>query len=253
VEIHGKNLDDSKVAIARNRFEKRDSRGQKRYKARLTFDELLGHFANDCMSFTAIGALICEEGITRERVRQIYNQYFRDLLPGKKTGRRRVRICTLKRRAVATSFAKSDFSDDEILGKVAKLATEASCVVERSLVGNEWKKGAFRRILINNSNYAVYIAHARCYSGGGKTPRCRFEISRTVLREVAGIVFVLEVDGFENRVLVIPSRHVTRAVRETGNSLFLYPPLVRHPVVSTKPFILDWNQYENAWPSQQGE
>lgn len=251
MEIRGKKLDDARVANAKRKFESASLKFRKGRKTTLTFDELLDHFANDCMSFTAIGMMVCETGVTYERVRQIYNKYFVDLFPNKRTGRRRQRICTLKRRRIAATSARDDFSDNEVLTKIAQLAKAAGCAVKRPLVGKEWKKGAFSRIFINEADYSVHVARRACRIPTGR-PKCSFTLSVNVMKEVAGVILLMEVDGCESRILVIPSQDILRAYqRQKAKHLGIYPLLRKSTSKKGRSTLLEWDKYENAWPSQQ--
>ena len=124
---------DDSVARARRRFERGMAWGARNKKIKLGFYELLGYFANDGMRFRDIGRLACEEGVSRQRIYQLYNEYFRPLSPGKRTGRERERVRILKRHEIAAEAIARDFSGEESLAKIAQLAREAGCRVERAL------------------------------------------------------------------------------------------------------------------------
>jgi len=66
--------------------------------SRFTMDELRELFRSDCNNFTTIAAML---GVTRERVRQIYNRHFRDEFGAYRTGHARQIICRRKRTSVA--------------------------------------------------------------------------------------------------------------------------------------------------------
>ena len=91
-------LHDSVVQTARQRFEA--NRNQQGPLCRLGFEELFRVFGEDCNSYTALAE---QAGVSREAVRYIYNKYFRELVPGRKSGRERQRVCTLER-AVHASY-----------------------------------------------------------------------------------------------------------------------------------------------------
>jgi len=78
------------IAKMRAKFDTPQKRGRGR-KIMLSFDELLDRFAVTCTRYSDVAR---ECGITRERARQIYNQYFRDIFGSSRGGRAREKTCT---------------------------------------------------------------------------------------------------------------------------------------------------------------
>lgn len=91
--MNGRKFDATLVAIAKESFEaNRTSR--KRAFVSLTFEELLGYFADYGMTFTDISKIAAEKPVSKECIRRIYNDYFKDLFPRRETGRQRQKAHT---------------------------------------------------------------------------------------------------------------------------------------------------------------
>jgi len=251
VEIRGKKLDDAQVAIARERLER--NRLHRNNKIKLTFDELLDDFANDCMTFTAIAGSACEDGFTKERIRQVYNEYFRDLFPTKRTGRRRRKICRLKRIRIATKNALADFSDDQSLAKIARAAIAAGCMVERTVSNTRGGEIYLsRRMLsINGLRYNISHPHTPIDHGGILYLHCT--IAPHLLNSTNGIIILQEIEGFPERIFVLPSRDFEIAYNCGQKRFYIYIPLERRPTYKNHVSRIDWWKYENAWPLALGE
>lgn len=255
MEVHGKKLDDRGVACARRSFEKGVG-GNRRRKITLSFDEFLDHFANDCMSFKDVAQIACKGGVSRERIRQLYERYFRQLFPAKRTGQERQQICGLKRRRVAEKVAKHDFSGNSSLAKVARYAKEAGCTVERVVSRKRGQVAVSHRLLsVNGMPYQVYCTRnvsrpsVRCiarYSHVG--------VLKQSLHRVAGIIVLQEDVGSTDRIFIIPTRDVLDAYgSHERRSLSLFIPTESRPVYQNSQPRLAWGKYEDAWPRAQGK
>ncbi len=255
MEVHGKQLDDHRVACARQKFDK-SMGGRRAKKITLNFDEFLDHFANDCMSFTDVAQIACEGGVSRERIRQLYQKYFRRLFPAKRTGQERQQICTLKRRRVAVEMAMHDFSGNSSLAKVARYAKEAGCTVERVVWQKKGRQFVSRRLLsIYGMRYQVYCCR------NVRRPQVpligrysHVTVLKQSLHRVTGIIVLQEDVGPANRIFIIPTRDVLDAYgSHERRSLSLLVPIERRPICQKSRTRLAWGKYENAWPQAQGK
>ena len=233
MEVRGKKLDDLNVARARRNFEKDLTGSDRRRKITLSFDEFLDYFANDCMSFKDVAQIACEGGASRERIRRLYEKYFRQLFPSNRTGQERQQICVLKQHRVAVRMAVHDFSGNPSLAKIARHAKEAGCTVER-VVSRKWRQlvVSHRLLLINEMCYQVYCTRnvsrpsVRClarYSHVG--------ILKQSLQQVVGIIVLQEGVGSADRIFIIPTRDVLDAYgSHERRSLSLFIPTEKRPV-----------------------
>lgn len=125
-------LDDEVVQARRREYFLVMNRTESRHgkiKVTMTFEELFEAFQSDCITLTRIGEL---NGVSRERIRQIYNLWFRDLFEGK-SGRGRIKACTIVNRAVRREGLKHVGLDDPTTfhGFVSQKAISLGFAVER--------------------------------------------------------------------------------------------------------------------------
>ena len=90
--------------------------------ASFSFEELLEIFRNDCLKFSEIGK---QFGVSRERIRQIYQHYFSQVIPRRPNGRVREKVCTLKKRSVKALDFFQDKRFSSLLERVAQEEIEA--------------------------------------------------------------------------------------------------------------------------------
>ena len=88
-------LNDPKVRQRQRKWEARNRDGFS-VKITMGFEELFDAFQSDCITQSQIAKI---NGVSRERIRQIYDKWFADLFDGKK-GLDRVKACTIVRHAV---------------------------------------------------------------------------------------------------------------------------------------------------------
>ena len=253
MEIRGKSLDDARVARVRARFE-RDRTKPHRLKKPilLTFDELLDHFANDCMTFADIGKIIVDGGMTRERVRQLYNRYFVGLFPTRKNGRKRQKVCILKRRHIAKKEAMTNFSDDELLAYVAQKAQLAGYIVHRKVENRGSSAFANKNILLmNGSSYTVHFVQS-ALARSHDSPALFFSVgfSSRILKSTKGAIIVTRREGVEH-IFIVPSREVLAKYGSGKHRVTVCIAPERRPVYKNNVPRLDWWKYENAWPPQK--
>lgn len=202
-------------------------------RLRLSFDELLDRFSLDCNTFTSIGI---ESGVSRERIRQVYNKYFRAILGEHRDGRTRVKICTRKRNSVKRQeLAAQDpvrFLDVLTLARAAGKHAGPS-------IGVYSKKGVRVRttsIEINGKMCAV----RRCGKPTQTSPKTH-PYWRIHARINAATEFIICVTAAG--VFVVPAKDVA------SYSGWLYIPTVR-PEDSrypTYPRRVDFWKYHEAW------
>ena len=255
MEVHGKKLDDHGVACARRSFDK-GMGGNRPRKITLNFDEFLDHFANDCMSFSDVAQIACEGGVSRERIRQLYEKYFRQLFPAKRTGQERQQICLLKRRRIAVKMAIHDFSGNSSLAKVARYAKEAGCTVERVVSRTGGQQVVAHRLLsIDGMRYQVY----RTRNVRRPSVRCMAVYSHVCvlkqsLHRVTGIIVLQQDVGQADRIFIIPTRDILDAYgSHERRSLSLFIPIEKRPIYKNSRPRLAWEKYEDAWPQAQGK
>src|SRR6185437_1125180 len=117
-------LEHPAVQAAKARWDAREK--YRSSKHNLTFEELFEYFKADCVRQTRVAELA---GITRQRIHQIYNKWFRDLFEGK-SGHDRRHACTLENRQVELKRAEAELFEDPFVKKIVQKARTAGCTVE---------------------------------------------------------------------------------------------------------------------------
>lgn len=248
MKIQGKIIDDEQLACVRLRFERYCARrsGAKR-PALPAFDELLGYYANDCMSFRDIEEIVFRDGKCG-RASRLYYRYIASLFPSRKDGRKRRKICTLKRRQIAKREAARDFSDEEVLLRVGQAAAAAGCTVQREVkLSSRRLFRAKHTVLLNGLVYSVH--YCKKASMARSVPYSRVTLTKEILKRTDGVIVLREWKGPE-QFFVIPSQEILAAYGEGGKPPYftIYIPTDRRPVYRNNTPRLDWWQYENAWP-----
>jgi hypothetical protein len=142
---------------------------------------------------------------------------------------------------------KTKVSGEEYFAKITRFAKMAGCRVARlarPLAGTS----DFRRdvVLIEGKKYKVY--HPQYLRKIEDRRYCYGCISKNSLVKVAGIIIAVEVEGFPERIFIVPTAEIIDAYGyQEGKNFYFYIPLVgRGPHSHTGR--LDWWKYEQAWP-----
>lgn len=192
-------------------------------------------------------------GVTRERIRQIYNQYFRELFDDKSGSERRKAYTPINRLAKVQRSENELFSDPFIKRLVEK-ARAAGCTVEAipHLYEGEILTGevSTRKLLINGhlcSLHQITTAWQRCISGG------RFyastNIRRSTMIDTEALILHIEAAGFTERIFVIPTATLRAAhpSAATRRDTCLYLPTQKLPGYRNIRSRIDYWQHEDAW------
>ena len=221
-----------------------------RRKHNASFEDWLEYFKSDCVRFEAIGD---EVGLTRERVRQIYNDHFCELFEGK-SGRERVQACTLESRHVKTKRSESElFENDPVVRVVVEKARAVGCRVsavptlsEGVPTGSVWA----RRVLVNGHLCSLH----RLQQVWSLRATCRryahASVSLTTLAEVGACIFHVTLENLPVRTFVIPSLDLQSRKRGSGPkkaAASIYFPTEKLPTNPQGCKGHDWWQYEDAW------
>jgi AraC-like DNA-binding protein len=192
-------------------------------------------------------------GLSRERIRQIYDRQFRELFGGK-SGRERFSAYTLKRR-----LAQADQKAKERERKVAELnpvidqARAAGCTVNFVLrkKGRKTTRDIEPRLLdINGRRCLIYpsISRSAIQGEGGKRRYVSVRVSHGTVLGVEAVVLRTTVRKHPEHTFVIPSKALLRAYfNPPKDSAALYiaaEPL--SPYNNHFPRVDYWN-YEDAW------
>jgi hypothetical protein len=189
-------------------------------------------------------------GLSRERIRQIYNRDFRDLFGGE-SGRKRFSAYVLNKRHVqAKERQRKIFAE---LHPIMARARAAGCTVNfiwRKEDHNSIREIEPRLLAINGHQCLIYPSVSRAaFQGKGRKRRyVSVDVSYDSLLAVQAVVIRTAVKRQPEYIFVIPSKVVLKAYfcgfRETAR---LYLPTVKIPPYNNQfPRIEHWI-HERAW------
>ena len=175
-------------------------------------------------------AIARRAGVSREYIRQVYNERFADVFPNRKN------VVRLRRTSqkILTVLASGRERWSDAAAMVANRATKAGCKVQskvRSLPGN--LSTASNLLLINDHTCVCHQRKARFLRGGRKTNLYHVMITRAPTAE-----FHVLVAG--KNLFVVPTEVLHRYYASRSVYIPSYPR-----TGSTKS--LDWWQYKDAW------
>lgn len=156
----------AKVNAIKMEYDKAPTRGKAKS---VDFDTLYELFESDCNTFTVIGEIV---GLSRERIRQLYLQYFQPLFPRRPTGRVRRKVCTRKRRANRKEnwVLEGKVLEAAILANDNGLSVEPVWVNEHGHSVN-WMRESVKQLRINGYLCSVHAdAKPWLIVKTGKTP-----------------------------------------------------------------------------------
>lgn|SRR3989338_4141479 len=227
-----------------------DTKGNRR-RHDVTFEQLFEYFQTNRHSMSAIGKC---SGVTRARVQQIYNTYFRTLFGGL-SGLERRRECTVQNRLVKAKRAENEmFEAGAFMGVVAEKARAAGCTVEAARCFKDGKPtGRIEKhtLLVNGHRCAVHHS----FSGVKPSAHCmrayaRFNINPKKAQVADAVILHSAVAGFDEHLFVIP-REILRPIleipRKRQERVALFLPTKQLPVYRNNRPRIDWWRYAEGW------
>jgi len=218
-------------------------------KHNLTFEDLFEYFKVDCVRQSAVAV---EAGLTRERIRQIYNKYFRELFDGK-SGRERMHACTLENRIVKIKQAENTLLEtDAVIKVVVEKARAAGCKIETipQLTNKGFVQKTRNGILrVNGHLCSVHNPTTRIKHPDLKRVSTRTSLSRSVLLKVEASIFHTTLEGYPEHTFVVPTTILLTSVfgSTTKEMKTVILPMEKSPVRRGTPARVDYWQYEDAW------
>src|ERR1700722_15181243 len=222
--VNGKKLDDAAVAAAREQFQARSDTGWALKKVDLSFDRLLQLFTDDCTSFQSIGKM-SEQAVSRERIRQIYDEYFKFLMPDERSGRKRTKLCALKKRAVASRTLP-----DKLAAKVIAERARTQGYNVRKVPTLDHGKFRAHRLLIEGKMCMVHhILKASRTNREGQHLYCAIHLSKNSLPDIDFCVILVGIEDRPSTIFFIPKKVILEAHGEqNGTHISFYIPLEKH-------------------------
>jgi hypothetical protein len=218
-------------------------------KLKLGFDPLLRLFKTDS-SLEEIGE---KAGVTHERMRQIYNKYFRPVFNNQSVRNRRS-WHTSKNRIAKLKQAERELLKDRFVRKIAKKARDAGCVVEAlprmdSKLVSYGAEVMSTALLVNGYRCSIHRITVSKRSPKQKQSYARTSLSYGVVCKADAFIIYTSVPGFPEHTFVIPSTVLRQAYFDppSRNQKTFSLPTEKFTGTRHKyPFIDVW-EYEDAW------
>lgn len=234
------------VQAAKADFEK----GRYQRKLRYSFDELFEFFKADCVRFSVLES---DSGVTHQRLHQIYDRYFRELLENK-TGVERREACTLESRLIKIKQAEGALLESPGLKAVIEKARAAGCEIEVVPKHQHGKLsgGVLTRILLVNKHRCAFHLARRVWkhSPGTHAFYAPVQVSYRKLVEVDAALFHVAAEGYPERIFVVPSALLREKVFGSSPKKMtktVYLPCLKVPVYHNNYPCIDYWEYEDAW------
>ena len=246
LEAYALTLNDPAVRAAKQKWE--DPQRMLRRKTNVSFETIFGLFKEYRNSFKSVGKRL---GITGERARQIYNEYFCKMLEGE-SGYDRLRMSTLEQRAEAATREAARLLARKKWREIIDRAHAAHCEVAEMA---RFREGALlgiraSKLYINGHPCAIYVV-AKTSKPSGATKRAYYKTSlaRRTLAGTDAVVFYAAAPGQEH-VFIVPTAVLLEKLFRSPRQQTLkdiYLPTEKLPVYNNVLPRIDFWSYENAW------
>jgi len=232
---------------AKERWEQNQKR--RKIKCAMTFEELFESFRSHDPC-----AAIAEKGeVSRQRMSQIYNFYFRSIFGNRIT---RMKPGTSefqeRQRLIAEPLKQPAFKDPIMAAVVARLQA-AGCVVEAIPVFAKGKLASSvlaRELRVNGHRCKVYYAKCfRTLSTSSGRVYAHVGLMKHVVERYAFQIFYIGSKEFSYNVFIIPRKVVLDRVFGSGNSKpksVYFAPIEKPQGTSSKRRTQYW-RYKDAW------
>lgn len=215
-------------------------------KNNLSFENWLEYFKADYVRFSEIAE---ETKLTGERVRQIYNAYFRCLFKGK-SGTERRQFCTLENRLVKLRQSEVElFAHNPTINSVAEKARAAGCTVEvvpQLVDGRPDGTLCSTRLSINGHVTSLHHLEDAWFAKTTSRTYARGSVKSSGLCGVQACIFHTTLPGFPVRDYVFPDQ-MLEGIRLGRGVINFYFPMENLPVYRNSRPRIDYRKYEDAW------
>lgn len=238
------------VQAAKVRWEvsRNKHRGGRPRKQNLSFEEWFERF-NEGLTFTAIASDI---GVSRERVKQIYDIHFFELFGGN-SGQDRYRSKTHKQRLIIARRAEETLFKNPTFRIIAKQAEKAGYAVAAVPHHQDGRlTGTVRTsfLSINHRPCSIHVCSKVTTTSVGGRLYAKFNLALNTLKKVEAVVFRIVVEGYAEQTFVVPSEllqtRIFNRLSERKYRQILIP--VERPLTNKKAHAcIDFWKYEGAW------
>lgn len=212
-------------------------------KVRLSFAEMYNYFET-CVSYSEIAQKV---GVSRERVRQIFNKHFctifgEDLVRDKQKERNKEKKKLSHEEIEKVMFNKKPFSSVVESAKLAGCdihitSTSGSCHIK------------LKKLLVNGHLCSLKTMKTSFIPPGGTRSFVHTSVGKPTDEKLRYIIFYYKVEGFPERIFVVPYQTIEGVFFKTKNKkrADLYIPTKKCSAYKNRFPLLDWWKYENAW------
>ena len=216
-------------------------------KSELTFEQWFEIFNENRLNGEEISQIVGRKRITRERVRQIYDEYFKPAFDGQ-TGRERFSACLSERRREKKEQADNEIFESPVIKVIAESARKAGCRIK----AGRRNSGQHIALLVNGYKCSVHNASIAWRPGKQqKRSYGHIQMTYSVLCETDAYIIYVNIIGFPEHIFVIPSSLLLQLYFTPLDSerKWLYIPLEQLPAYNNSHQRLDFWQYEGegAW------
>lgn len=235
---------------AREKWNKRNPRQQRKL---IDFDTLLNHF-KECKTQNEIAIIF---GVSRERIRQLYDEYFCEIFDGVE-GKKRMVSAIQKRRTFSSRKIEEELFQTEPLKTVVGQAINAGHNVSCFPVRNSGLKVSPKKININNSGCLIKtVTSVFIPTGSKKTYAHSFIILDGKEKNPDFVIFYIKIKGYPQRIFIVPYDVIKYVCcNQKNKQKCLNIPTEKTQIYKNRFPKINWWEYENAWhliPKQTNE
>lgn len=210
-------------------------------KPAVTFEQYLELFTDEANTFTAIAKAL---SLSKERVRQVYNNYFSSLFPDRPSGHA---LYARKRRELAARSLRLSAPVAELADWLRQRNYHCEGVPLFYATGTirAFQQGA---LLINKKYCQVRTVHCTATTHAGNWPSYTpVRVTIRSIRRYDFLIVIQKVKGYPKRSFIIPITDILKVYTGPGIKT-LYIPLKKLAPYHNRYQRMDFWQYENAWP-----
>ncbi len=234
-------LSDPAVQAAKARYDDPgDPRGRNMKKGRPSFETYLDAFCEMETSFTEIGKRF---NLSTERIRQIYNTWFRMLFENT-SGRKRLRVGAMLK---GERYAQKTTRENPHVARIFEMARHAGCEIDVvTVINNEVTIIGLKKIVLING-HRCQIHFSKKASTTGLLTYARCTLSRNKLRKTDAVIFLINIPGYAEQIFVIPCAVILAThFSDTQTAKILHIPLEKRSHLFCPPK-LNYFDFKNAW------
>jgi len=242
-------LDHPDVQAAKARWDAARRKASFSRKSSFSFENFFERFKDEGVRLSALQK---DTGLTRERLRQIYNQYFRPLF-GNRSGKERLHNHVVRTRFAKIKEAEAElFSTNELIRRAVTDARARGFVVEAvplQTTGEEVGVVSTTLLRINGHLCSVKRASRIFATRGMRKRYISTTVALSVLEQVDMLIIYTEPEGLPERTFILSTKDIRAAYRRPITQTFrtLYLPTEKPSQSRDNYSRLKYWKYKDAW------